>query len=524
MRRMIGWMALALAAGAQAQVLEPAPYTGTATGVVFEDSNRNGKRDRGERGLDGVRVSNMREVTVTDRNGRWKLGHTDDTIFYVVKPRGWMTPVDEHNVPRFYYIHKPAGSPALRYKGVAPTGALPASIDFPLHRQKEPDKFTALFFGDPQPRNVKEVDYLMRDIIEPLITPESKKHAFGVALGDIAFDNLETFQPLMKAIGLIGIPWYYVLGNHDINFDAAHDGHSDEHWELTFGPSYYSFQHGPTHFVNLDNVVWTGKENDPEKKGFYRAGLGKTQLEWIRQDLKHVPKNQLIVFLMHIPMTEIADRQELYDMLADRPYTLSVAAHTHMQEHRFITNKDGWRRAEPHHHVINVTACGSWWRGAPNEFGIPHTMMRDGAPHGYSIFTFDGNTYGIQFRAARRPESYQMNIHVPDVVKLAEAATTLFTANVFGGSERSTVEMSFAGGPWQPMVRALEPDPMYARLFERDKDVQRPFYTLPAPANSTHLWRGKLWQPPTPGVYPLYVRTKDMFGQEALSTRLVRVE
>ena len=41
--------------------------------------------------------------------------------------------------------------------------------------------------------------------------------------------------------------------------------------------------------------------------------------------------------------------------------------------------------------------------GAPDERGIPHTTMRDGAPNGYSIFTFDGHKYDIEFRAAAPP-------------------------------------------------------------------------------------------------------------------------
>ncbi len=41
---------------------------------------------------------------------------------------------------------------------------------------------------------------------------------------------------------------------------------------------------------------------------------------------------------------------------------------------------------------------------APDEKGIPHTTMRDGALNGYSVFTFDGQKYDIEFHApAGRP-------------------------------------------------------------------------------------------------------------------------
>ena len=102
-----------------------------------------------------------------------------------------MTPINHHNLPRFYYIHKPKGSPNLKFEGVKPTGPLPASIDFPLHRQTEPRKFQAIFFGDPQPRDQKELDYIARDVVEELIGTKAK---FGVTLGDILFDDLSLFE------------------------------------------------------------------------------------------------------------------------------------------------------------------------------------------------------------------------------------------------------------------------------------------------------------------------------------------
>lgn len=520
--RLAALFALLLPVVAYGQSVPPAPMRGTATGVVFEDKNGNGKRDRNEPGIPGVRVSNQKDIAVTDRNGRWKLPHNDDTIFFVVKPRNWMTPVDENKVPRFYYIHKPAGSPKLKFEGVKPTGPLPASIDFPLTRKREPNKFSALFFGDTQPRDLREVDYIARDIVEPLIG-KTDKYTFGVTLGDVVFDDLSVTEPLVRTIGLLGLPWYYVLGNHDMNLDAPDDRHSDEFWERTFGPNYYSFDHGPTHFVVLDNVVWHGKGNLPAPT--YKAGLGKTQLEWLKNDLDRVPKNQLVVLMMHIPMTEIAEeeKQQLFRLLEVRPYALSVSAHAHLQEHRFITDKDGWRRPEAHHHVINVTTCGSWWGGAPDGTGVPHATMWDGAPNGYSIFSFDGNQYSIQFRAARRPASDQMNVIAPESLKMADVGGTRVYANVYGGSERSKVEMRFGDGPWVTMQRTIEEDPSFLALAERDKNVQRPYRGLPGAAKSTHLWRGSLPKTTKPGVFPLHVRSTDMFGQVSVTTRAIRV-
>jgi 3',5'-cyclic AMP phosphodiesterase CpdA len=393
----------------------PAPETARfATGVVFHDRNRNRARDTGEEGLKDVRVSNQREIVKTDREGRYRLPMDDDTILFVIKPRNWMTPLGENRLPKFYYIHKPGGSPPSKYPGVAPTGPLPASVDFPLHPQKEPDKFRALFFGDTQPRNQQEIDYIAHDVVEELIGTDA---SFGVTLGDVTFNNLSLYESITRTVALIGIPWYNVLGNHDMNFEAADDRHSDETFERVFGPSYYSFDHGPVHFLVLDDVVWTGATG--ETKGRYRGGLGPKQMEFIRNDLALIPRDQLVVLMMHIPLTSVGDRQELYRLIEQRPFALSFSAHTHYQEHRFLTREDGWRGPEPHHHVVNVTVCGSWWRGAPDEKGIPHATMSDGGPNGYSMVTFDGRKYDIEFKPARRPADHQMNIHAPEEIAAA---------------------------------------------------------------------------------------------------------
>ena len=97
-----------------------------AAGTVYHDQNRNGVRDEGEPGIPGVRVSNQVDIVTTDADGRWVLPASDDVTFFVIKPRDWMTPVNEVQLPRFFYTHKPSGSPEQKYPGVEPTGPLPS--------------------------------------------------------------------------------------------------------------------------------------------------------------------------------------------------------------------------------------------------------------------------------------------------------------------------------------------------------------------------------------------------------------
>ena len=323
------------------------PFGVAATGTVFHDQNRNGSRDDGEPGLEGIAVSNQKEVVQTDAEGRWELPHDDDTIFFVIKPRGWTPPLNADKTPRFYYVHKPAGSPEnLRHKGVAPTGDLPTSIDFALTKQDEPDKFKAIFFGEPQPSTIEQVDHIAHDVIAELIGTDAK---FGVTLGDIMFDRLELFTPSNANLALIGIPWYNVIGNHDLNMDSETDAGSDETFHRFYRPNYYSFDYAPTHFIVLDDVNWGVVQRNSHRS--YNGGLDAGQLAFVAADLALVPDEKLVMLMMHIPLLDIGNRKELYRMIESRPYTLSISGHTHWQAHKYIGKEDGWQGAEPHHHI-----------------------------------------------------------------------------------------------------------------------------------------------------------------------------
>ena len=492
-----------------------------ARGIVFHDVNGNGRYEPMEPPVPGVGVSNGREIVNTNADGRYELTVDDDDIIFVIKPSGWRTPLNAQKLPQFYYIHKPAGSPSLKFPGVAPTGPLPASVNFPLYPQREPTQFRAILFGDPQPRDQKEVDYIAHDVVEELIGTDA---SFGVTLGDIVFDDLAVFDPLNRAVALIGIPWYNIIGNHDTNQDAKSDRDSDETFERIFGPSYYSFDYGTVHFIAVDDIDW--QPADGVRRAGYRAGLGSEQMEFIRNDLARIPAEQLVVLMMHIPLTDAHDRQDLYRLIEKRPFCISISGHTHHHEHRLIKKEDGWMGAEPHHHIINVTVSGSWWSGAPDERGIPHTTMADGAPNGYSIISFDGTKYQLQFKAAGRDRDYQMQILAPEAIAQGKSQETVVYANIFNAFEKSTVEMRIGTGDWLPMQHAREVDPLYAATVAAETTVlsQVPQWrALPKPKPSTHLWKAQLPADLPLGTHQIEVRATDVNGKPVLGQRLFRI-
>ncbi len=76
-------------------------------------------------------------MTQTGTDGGFSLSIAEGDILFLTKPAGYAPPVDRDSAPLFHCVHDPDGTPAelgLRFGGVAPTGPLPAAIDFPFDR------------------------------------------------------------------------------------------------------------------------------------------------------------------------------------------------------------------------------------------------------------------------------------------------------------------------------------------------------------------------------------------------------
>jgi len=180
----------------------------------------------------------------------------------------------------------------------------------------------------------------------------------------------------------------------------------------------------------------------------------------------------------------------------------------------------------PHHQLIAPTACGGWWSGAPDEYGLPHTVMRDGAPNGTTLGRFDGADYRLEFLPARRPVEHQMSIWAPEEVAATAADTTEFTANIFAGSERSVVEFRLDGEEdWRPMERAPGADPYLSKLnelFEAEL-IPRDWGSPRAREGTAHIWRASLPAEMGAGLRVIEVRERDMFGQAHFGRRIIRI-
>jgi len=534
--------AAAAALAATSVPLRPSMAQGaTVSGVVFEDRSGTGRRQPDDPGIAGVLVSNGREVAKTDASGRYSLPVDEETIVFVIKPTGYMVPVEPGTMlPRFYYIHQPKGTPGdlgLRYRGIDPTGPLPASVDFGLRKADEPTAFEVLLFTDPQPESPTEVEFVRDDVVSALI---GSKAAFGMTTGDVTFDDLSFYQRQNRIIGQIGVPWWNIPGNHDLNFEAPGTRYSRETFKRVFGPTSYAFEYGGVLFLMLDNVEYLGTDpKRPHRDGKYQGRIGERGRAFIANVLAEQPADRLVVVAMHIPLrtylnpnspeVNTIDRGDFLKLIGERP-CVSFSGHTHTTEHHYFDAADGYAGAVPHHHHVMTAVCGSWWSGPFDHRGIASADSRDGSPNGFHVLSIDGNKYTTRFEPAKearqmrisldrefhgdRPEltrDVRMGALLGSPIPRESAYATEVVVNFFDGGPRSTVAYRIGKGTAVTMTREARVDPFVQEVFARNEATKKPWVKA---SPSSHIWVARLPADLEAGTHCLEVIARDEYGRE----------
>lgn len=505
-------------------------------GIVFEDANRNGVFDPGEKGIPGVCVSNGREVVQTNSEGKYELPAYENMIVFVIKPSGYAFPMSKYNTPLFYYIHRPNGSPEAikEYPGISPTGPLPEAVNFPLFKIDESENFKVVVLGDTQVSDHREIVYL-RDAVIADIAKNHKDVALAIAMGDNLNDPLNLYDRYLSVMAGMGCPVYYVFGNHDMNFDAPENAWKHETFSRYVGPDYYSFNVGKVHFVVLDSVMWNGKE--------YHGEISEEQLQWLQNDLSFVPKDHLVVIAQHIPLISYVDRNaekhqvknrdKLFALLEGRN-VLFLGGHSHTIEKFFPGDTFGdWSPNLPFPQVIVGAACGSWWSGPKDDRGIPYSYQRDGAPKGYFVFEFQGNTWKDAFFPVGLGRQMNISFYSPRIPTWTEAFLGLvegvFTkeelggvfvvANVFNADSRSEVLCAIDDRQPVRMPYRSIPDPLALRMVRQIAGAPDWLW----PKGSTHTFVLPLPSDLERGVHKVTVTFKDAYGNVFEEVRFFEV-
>lgn len=267
-------------------------------GVVFEDKNGNGVFDADEELLQGIPVSSLSEIVLTNQNGMFELPVAQQDIVFVIKPSDYQFHLKSNFVPDYYHLIYPDGSPGfLNFPGVDPVSA-PDTLYFPLLPSSSRDKDILVnIAADTQMPRTREVWFLRETIVSAMAASDAD---FAVFLGDIADNNLGIYPEFMASLGALNTPVYGVFGNHDINYRSPNNNFKAETFRSHFGPDYYSYNYGQTHFIALNSVNYYGWNETENSPGSYFGGIDSLQLGWLKKNLELVDDDFQIVLLSHI--------------------------------------------------------------------------------------------------------------------------------------------------------------------------------------------------------------------------------
>jgi len=529
------------------------PGAQTAQGVVYADTNNNGMRESYEIGIANVALSNGCDVAISNSDGRYEISVAPTEIIFLSKPANYLVPVDETNVPQFFYKHYPNGTPAQiagtsvewMWPVIEATGPLPTSVDFPLIPMESEIEFLAHGFADTQAQYETGQDMIREDLVNPLINNPFGVE-FGLTVGDVVFDNLELYDRHKAMMGLMGIPQWYLPGNHDMNFESPNAQFANETYKKHFGPPYYSFDYGNVHFVALNNVEYAGAGNE-FSSGVYRGYISAVQLQWLRNDLAQVPMDKLIVIASHIPLIAEADDGvspiltgpntenfvELLEILEPFENIYGLAGHDTSNSFKVqVNHQHGWNGKPWIAHTLGEVRGSGWTRGPRDFRGVRDAIMEDGNPNGFYVLKFNNVDLVPEFIPfpSSADGTNRMRIMLDPPLALSELngihrgvlqAGTKLVVNLFDGGIRDSVRASINGNEEILMAYRVRTDPFIETLYEEFRGTDDAY---PTPDRSSHIWELAIPENLSTGLHHIVVRSTDEFGQSQRGTFTFELE
>ena len=437
----------------------------------------------GGRGIARAGVSDGLQVVSTAADGSFEL------IADRARPFVQLTPPAGFEIPK-----QPAGTFRL-FQPIQPDSRGEQAVRFELQPVRGGDeRHTFLVLADTQTQDRTEMDRLHAETVpdvQATVRGLGDVPLFGVADGDIMYDDLTLYGEYERAVRAMGIPFAQVVGNHDLDLKSDRDEASTATFERHFGPTYYSFDRGAVHYVVLDDIFYYG--------GGYLGYLPDEQLTWLRQDLARVEAGRTVVVFLHIPLhsqmyvrhnrqrpeisNTVTNREALVRLL--EPYHARViSGHTHETDHRM--------EGKVREHNLG-TVCGAWWTG---------DICYDGTPNGYGIFEVNGEQFRWRYKATGQPAEHQLRVYPRGSDPQAPEE---FVANVWSWDPDWTVTWSVNGEPRGLMSRRRGLDPWsVAQHAGEDKPAKRAWVD---PVTSDHLFYA-----PAPAEGQVMVEARDPWG------------
>jgi len=144
-------------------------------------------------------------------------------------------------VPPGCKINTSVKSTADFYRKISPDKNGEMFTEFEIKKNETDDnEHSFLLLADPQTLDKEDMNLFHSETIPDIQqTVKEIPNPFGVSCGDLMFDNLELFPDYEDGIRKVGIPFFHVLGNHDVEIKTKTDEQSVRTFERFFGPAYY---------------------------------------------------------------------------------------------------------------------------------------------------------------------------------------------------------------------------------------------------------------------------------------------
>ncbi len=442
------------------------------------------------RALSGVGITDGLQVVETERNGSYELITTPDrNLVWLSVPSGYRLPQNEFGI-------------TTGFERVQANRGGDARANFLLEPLETDDSaHTMLLLPDVQTQDRQEMAWFHEQSVPDLVSTVralGDREVFGISCGDIMYDDLTLYPDYERGVQRIGVPFFQVVGNHDLDLDEGTDEGSTTTFVRHFGPRYRSVDRGAVHYVILDNVFWHGAG--------YLGYLDADQLTWLENDLRRVEHGRPVVVALHIPVLgtrhvrrgerspsptiSVTNRELLYRLL--EPYQAHVVCgHTHENEHNWVSGV---------HEHVSGTVCGAWWSGP---------ICADGTPNGYAVYEVSGETIRWRYKCTGFDNDHQIRAypHGAD-----PTAPDEIVANVWDWDESWRVVWYEDGEQRGLMARRMGRDPLSVELHTGDELPPRRTWVEPYPTN--HLF----YAPASRMAREIRVEATDRFGRTYTTT------
>lgn len=349
--------------------------------------------------------------------------------------------------------------------------------------------------GDPQVDDPTEMGYARRSVYREL--RGRRDLDMCIFLGDLVNDNMSLLPESVGVVDSLPYQCFMVPGNHDRDVyrgpkSSMYRQRDLSTWRKAVGYVDTSFVRGNVRFVLMNNVR-------PSDSGMtdYVGGFTERQKHWLdsvlnrgvgetrgRKPSRVCGTPALTILATHIPFSQMKGSDSVLALIPDISRLLFVSGHTH-----FVSRDDSIPE------LIAGAACGSWWRGVRDSYGIPYALQSCGAPRGYFIADIhrDG-TYDLSYKCIGRPASEQLSAWA--VPNDSTGRSYRLYINVFGGSSDGVVRISGLGRKTYSCERSLMAAPEVEQVIRlnasRSRDYRKahrdefiPLRRKPSP----HLWQ-----------------------------------